>query len=158
MTGEDELITAIRTCWQSLAAPRAVAYRKVRWHVYEPAAMAVVVQRMVDPAAAGVAFTANPITGTRTEIVIDAVAGLGRSVVDGSVAADHYVISDGRPVTACQPRNCRSCAEPDDGSNEASVGRRTWSGRSTGKESCGCCRHGRSPRSLAARHGAILGC
>ena len=62
--------------------------------------MAVVVQRMVDPGAAGVAFTANPITGTRTEFVIDAVAGLGTSVVDGSAAADHYVMSDGRPVTA----------------------------------------------------------
>jgi rifampicin phosphotransferase len=98
--GEDALITAIRTCWQSLGMPRAVAYREARWRVDEPAAMAVVVQRMVDPVAAGVAFTANPITGTRTEIVIDAVAGLGRSVVDGSVAADHYVVSDGQPVTA----------------------------------------------------------
>ena len=100
LCGEDELITAIRTCWQSLDAPRAVAYREARWHVDGPAAMAVVVQRMVDPGAAGVAFTANPITGTRTEFVIDAVAGLGTSVVDGSAAADHYVMSDGRPVTA----------------------------------------------------------
>jgi pyruvate,water dikinase len=100
VSGEDELITAIRTCWQSLDAPRAVAYREARWHADQPAAMAVVVQRMIDPAAGGVAFTANPITGTRTEIVIDAVAGLGTSVVEGLAAADHYVISDGRPVTA----------------------------------------------------------
>jgi rifampicin phosphotransferase len=100
VSGEDELITAIRTCWRSLDTPRAIAYREARWTADEPAAMAVVVQRMVDPAAAGVAFTANPITGTRTEFVIDAVAGLGTSVVDGSAAADHYVLSDGRPVTA----------------------------------------------------------
>jgi phosphohistidine swiveling domain-containing protein len=100
VTGEEELITAIRICWQSLDAPRAVAYREARGHVDESAAMAVVVQRMIDPVAAGVAFTANPITGTRTEIVIDAVAGLGRNVVDGSAAADHYVMSDGRPATA----------------------------------------------------------
>jgi pyruvate,water dikinase len=99
VSGEDELITAIRICWRSLDAPRAVAYREARWHVDEPAAMAVVVQRMVDPVAAGVAFTANPITGTRTEMVIDAVAGLGTRVVEGSAAADHYVISDSRPVT-----------------------------------------------------------
>jgi len=51
--------------------------------------MAVVVQRMLDPAVAGVAFTANPITGTWTEMVVDAVAGLGTRVVDGSAAADH---------------------------------------------------------------------
>jgi rifampicin phosphotransferase len=100
VSGEEALITAIRTCWQSLGTPRAVAYREARWRGDEPTAMAVVVQRMVDPAAAGVAFTANPITGTRTEVVIDAVAGLGRSVVDGSVAADHYVVSDGQPVPA----------------------------------------------------------
>jgi rifampicin phosphotransferase len=98
--GEEELINAIHTCWQSLNAPRAIAYRKARGHADQQAAIAVVVQRMVDPAVAGVAFTANPITGTRTEFVIDAVAGLGSSVVDGSVAADHYVVSDGLPVTA----------------------------------------------------------
>ena len=100
VSGEEELITAIRTCWQSLDAPRAITYREARGRANQPAAMAVVVQRMVDPAIAGVAFTANPITGTRTEFVIDAVAGLGRSVVDGSAAADHYVLLDGRPVTA----------------------------------------------------------
>jgi pyruvate,water dikinase len=100
VSGEEELITAIHTCWQSLHTPRAITYREARGHGERPAAMAVVVQRMIDPAVAGVAFTANPITGTRSEIVIDAVAGLGTSVVDGSVTADHYVMSDGRPVTA----------------------------------------------------------
>ena len=52
--------------------------------------VAVVVQRMIDPAVAGVVFTANPITGTRTEMVIDAVRGLGDKVVGGSVIPDHY--------------------------------------------------------------------
>jgi rifampicin phosphotransferase len=100
VSGDEELITAIHTCWRSLNAPRAITYREARGDADQPAAMAVVVQRMVDPAFAGVAFTANPITGTRTEIVIDAIAGLGRSVVDGSVAAHHYVMSEGRPATA----------------------------------------------------------
>ena len=57
--------------------------------------MGVVVQRMVDPVAAGVLFTANPITGSRTEMVVDAVPGLGDVVVDGSVTADHYVLDAG---------------------------------------------------------------
>jgi len=63
---------------------------------------------MVDAAAAGVLFTANPITGTRTEMVVDAVAGLGDVVVDGSVTADHYVLADhqilngqSHPATGC---------------------------------------------------------
>ena len=54
--------------------------------------MAVVVQRMVDAEVAGVLFTANPVTGARTETVIDAGLGLGESVVSGSVTADHIVV------------------------------------------------------------------
>ena len=147
--GEDELITAIRTWWRSLDAPRAVAYREARWHVDGPAAMAVVVQRMVDPGAAGVAFTANPITGTRTEFVVDAVAGLGTSVVDGSAAADHYVMlrrSPGDAGGCLWPEQLQECARTGRRIEQAAVGRRTWSGPAA-KESCGCCRRGRSPRS-----------
>jgi pyruvate,water dikinase len=59
--------------------------------------MAVLVQRMVEPRAAGVLFTANPVTGTRGETVVDAVPGLGTAVVDGTVRPDHYVVAeDGR--------------------------------------------------------------
>jgi rifampicin phosphotransferase len=94
--GADALIDAVRRCRDSLTSERAVAYREASGFGDAPARMAVVVQRMVDPAAAGVLFTANPITGTRTEMVVDAVAGLGDVVVDGSVAADHYVLN-GRP-------------------------------------------------------------
>lgn len=106
--GEDAVIAAIRTCWDSLQAPRAVAYREARGHADDQVAMAVVVQRMIDPAAAGVTFTANPITGTRSELVIDAVAGLGSRVVDGAEATDHYELADGRPIKA---HGCLSAAQ-----------------------------------------------
>ncbi|GAB3758986.1 PEP/pyruvate-binding domain-containing protein [Microlunatus parietis] len=97
--GGDALLAAIRTCWASLQSPRAIAYREARGHAGGPAAMAVIVQRMIDPVAAGVTFTANPITGTRTELVIDAVPGLGTGVVDGTGATDHYELHDGdRPA------------------------------------------------------------
>lgn len=92
--GADALIDAVRRCRESLGSERAVAYREAGGFGDAPVRMAVVVQRMVDPAAAGVLFTANPITGTRTEMVVDAVAGLGDVVVDGSVVADHYVLTD----------------------------------------------------------------
>ena len=95
--GADALIDAVERCWASLSSDRAVAYREAT-PVGGPVAMGVVVQRMVEPSAAGVLFTANPITGCRTEMVVDAVPGLGDAVVDGSVTADHYVLPQGRPV------------------------------------------------------------
>lgn len=95
VSGEDELLDAIGTCWESLDSARAIAYRRRALGSPGDVQMAVVVQQMIDPAAAGVAFTANPITGTRTETVVDAVAGLGTGVVDGTTDSDHYVISDG---------------------------------------------------------------
>ncbi|SFS31409.1 PEP/pyruvate-binding domain-containing protein [Saccharopolyspora flava] len=95
VSGEQELLSAIRRCWDSLHSERAVAYRAANGFTAE-ARMAVVVQRMVDAKVAGVLFTANPLTGTRSEMVVDAAPGLGDVVVDGSVIADHYVL-DGTP-------------------------------------------------------------
>jgi pyruvate,water dikinase len=95
--GEQALLDAVQVCWASLSGPRARAYREAAGVDDAAVRMAVVVQRMVDPLAAGVLFTANPITGCRTEMVVDAVAGLGDVVVDGSVAADHYVLDGSAP-------------------------------------------------------------
>ncbi|GAB3686016.1 PEP/pyruvate-binding domain-containing protein [Saccharopolyspora tripterygii] len=92
VSGEQELLSAIRRCWDSLHSDRAVAYREAN-EIGTDVLMAVVVQRMVDAKTAGVLFTANPLTGTRSEMVVDAAPGLGDVVVDGSVIADHYVLS-----------------------------------------------------------------
>jgi phosphoenolpyruvate synthase/pyruvate phosphate dikinase len=92
VAGDEELVAAIERCWASLDSERAVAYRNAHGIERGVVGMAVVVQRMVEPRAAGVMFTANPITGTRSEIVIDAVPGLGTGVVDGSMAADHFLL------------------------------------------------------------------
>ncbi|HWM03035.1 MAG TPA: PEP/pyruvate-binding domain-containing protein [Actinophytocola sp.] len=96
--GTEALLDAVRRCWASLSSPRAVAYRESAGIADGPVRMGVVVQRMIDPLAAGVLFTANPITGTRTEMLVDAVAGLGDAVVDGRVNADHYVLTGRQPV------------------------------------------------------------
>lgn len=98
--GADELVEAVRRCWDSLASPHAVAYREAAGLAGRPVRMGVVVQRMVDPLAAGVLLTANPITGTRTEMVVDAVAGLGDVVVGGSASADHYVLGEDEPTAS----------------------------------------------------------
>src|SRR6478735_8586865 len=75
------LLDAVRKCWASLWTDRAVAYRASRNIDPATVALAVVVQRMVDAEAAGVMFTANPVTGRRRESVIDASPGLGEAVV-----------------------------------------------------------------------------
>ncbi len=93
--GPDEVVAAVRTCWASLWADHAIAYRERLGVAPETVAMAVVVQRMVDADFAGVMFTANPVTGSREEVVIDSSPGLGEAVVSGLVTPDHAVI-DGR--------------------------------------------------------------
>lgn len=111
VTGQDALFAAIRRCWDSLGSERAVAYRAAQGLDEEDLAMAVVVQEMVAPSAAGVMFTANPLTGTRTETVIDAVAGLGTGVVDGTMDTDHYVLPAHGPVEQDQAHGCLSPAQ-----------------------------------------------
>ncbi|MFE4541809.1 PEP/pyruvate-binding domain-containing protein [Arthrobacter sp. NPDC056727] len=86
------LLDAVRKCWASLWTDRAVAYRASRNIDPATVALAVVVQRMVDAEAAGVMFTANPVTGRRRETVIDASPGLGEAVVSGAVNPDHFVV------------------------------------------------------------------
>ncbi|WP_449062331.1 PEP/pyruvate-binding domain-containing protein [Planomonospora algeriensis] len=94
--GAGPLIDAVRRCWDSLHTERAVAYRAALG--IDEAAMAVVIQRMIDPVAAGVLFTANPITGCRTEMVVDAAPGLGTAIVEGTVVPDHYVLGHRAPA------------------------------------------------------------
>jgi len=108
---DQALIAAIRRCWDSLGSARAVAYRAAQGLEDTDLAMAVVVQRMITPSAAGVMFTANPLTGTRTETVIDAVPGLGTGVVDGTMDTDHYVLPDDGPVPDDQHHGCLSPAQ-----------------------------------------------
>jgi hypothetical protein len=107
VVGSDALLSAVQACWASLWTPRAVAYRQQReWTAAPdssgapagetddtpPLALAVVVQVMVPAAAAGVAFTANPVTGDRTETTISAVRGLGERLVSGEGVADEWVV------------------------------------------------------------------
>lgn len=92
VVGAAAVVEAVRDCWASLWTDRAVSYRASRG--IDPAAvsLAVVVQRMVDATAAGVLFTANPLTGRRKQAVIDASPGLGEAVVSGAVNPDHLVV------------------------------------------------------------------
>jgi rifampicin phosphotransferase len=90
--GEEAVIDAVCRCWGSLWTDRAIAYRRKRRIDSEAVRMAVVVQRMVEAETAGVMFTADPVTGDRGQIVIEASTGLGEAVVAGLVTPDRYVL------------------------------------------------------------------
>ena len=89
--GADAVVEAVRQCWASLFNERAVSYREelALGHDVE---MAVVVQRMVIPRSAGVAFTLNPADGDRSVIAIDSAWGFGEAIVAGEVTPDHFVV------------------------------------------------------------------
>ena len=90
--GEAALLEAVVRCWSSLWTARAIRYRARSGLASAGLALAVVVQQMVESEASGVLFTANPLSGKRTETVIDAIFGLGEALVSGQVEPDHYVV------------------------------------------------------------------
>ncbi len=94
--GGAELVDRIVDCWASLWSPRVVAYRRTQGLADEPA-IAVIVQAMVDSEASGVMFTADPATGDRDTIVVEAAYGLGEVVVGGQVEPDTYVLAKDGP-------------------------------------------------------------
>jgi rifampicin phosphotransferase len=96
VVGEQAVLDAVRRCWASLWTERAIAYRERQSLDQSTVKIAVVVQCMVAADIAGVMFTANPVTGARHEIVVDASPGLGEAVVSGEVTPDHYVLQKQR--------------------------------------------------------------
>jgi phosphohistidine swiveling domain-containing protein len=89
---ETQLIGMTRNCWASLWSKEAVSYRATQGVDHASAYMAVVVQQMVPSEISGVAFTVNPVTGARDEIVIESSWGMGAGIVDGRVTPDRYVL------------------------------------------------------------------
>jgi rifampicin phosphotransferase len=92
VVGAEAVLAAVRRCWASLWTDRAVAYRATQRIDPHTVRLAVVIQKMVDAAVAGVLFTANSVTGRRRQAVIDASPGLGEAVVSGAVNPDHFVV------------------------------------------------------------------
>ena len=81
--------------WGSASAERVLAYEVARRRPGSGSAPAVIVQRMVNAEAAGVAFSADPMTGRRGIAVVAAVQGLGEALVRGDVDADEWKIDRG---------------------------------------------------------------
>ncbi|MDZ4063102.1 MAG: PEP/pyruvate-binding domain-containing protein, partial [Coriobacteriia bacterium] len=91
-TSAGEALGRVRHCWASLWSVSAFKYRVDAGIAHENAAMAVIVQRLVPAEAAGVAFTADPVSGAR-RVIVESCVGLGEGVISGKVTPDRHIFS-----------------------------------------------------------------
>jgi pyruvate,water dikinase len=90
--GTEALLKAVTVCWSSLWTVRAISYRGRNNIPHSDISLAVIIQIMVPSESSGIMFTANPLTGSRLELVIDATLGLGEALVSGYAEPDHYLV------------------------------------------------------------------
>jgi len=126
IVGVDAVAEAVVQCWTSIRTARALAYRQGQSLATEGVRLAVLVQQLVLADAAAVVFSANPVTGSRDEVVINAGWGLGESIVSGTVTPDTYVIrkSDLVVVSRAIAEKRRMTALAPAGTHEVPVPRR----------------------------------
>jgi pyruvate,water dikinase len=98
VVGLAAILQHVSRCWASLFTERAVTYRLRNGFDHRKVQMAVIVQQMLFPQAAGVLFTADPVTSNRKVVSIEATVGLGEALVSGLVNADVYRVRDGAVV------------------------------------------------------------
>ncbi len=96
--GREAILKHISQCWASLFTERAVIYRMQNGFDHRHVYLAVVIQKMIFPHAAGVMFTADPVTSNRKIVSIDAGFGLGEALVSGLVNADNYKVRERKIV------------------------------------------------------------
>ena len=96
--GKAAILKHISKCWASLFTDRAVTYRIQNGFDHYKVHLSVVIQKMVFPEAAGILFTADPVTSNRKVLSIDASFGLGEALVSGLVNADIYKVREGRII------------------------------------------------------------
>lgn len=92
VNGYENLMTAIQNCWSSLFTDRAIIYRIKNGFTHEHVELSVIIQKMIFSEASGIMFTADPITGNRDVININAGFGLGEALVSGLVTPDFYQV------------------------------------------------------------------
>jgi phosphoenolpyruvate synthase/pyruvate phosphate dikinase len=98
VVGPAAILQHVSRCWASLFTERAVTYRRRQGIDHRTVHMAVVVQQMVFPRAAGILFTADPVTGNRRVASVEAGFGLGEALVSGLVNPDVFQVRDDEVV------------------------------------------------------------
>ena len=122
VVGPGAVLEHVSRCWASLFNERAVSYRVRSGLDHRKVRMAVVVQLMVVPRAAGIVFTADPVTGNRKVATVDASFGLGEALVSGLVNPDGYKVRDGKIVARAVATKQRAIhATPAGGTREQAV-------------------------------------
>jgi len=122
VVGSVAILEHIRRSWASLFTERAVTYRLRNGFDHRNVHMAVVVQQMVFPEAAGVLFTADPVTSNRKVASVEATFGLGDALVSGLVNADMYKVRDGEVVAkAVATKQLAIHASPAGGTQEEAI-------------------------------------
>src|SRR5829696_2166543 len=122
VVGRAAVLRHVSRCWASLFTERAVTYRLRNGVDHRKVHMAVVVQQMVFPQAAGILFTADPVTGNRKVASVEASFGLGEALVSGLVNADVYKVRDGEVVAkAVATKRLAIEATPAGGTQEQAI-------------------------------------
>ena len=130
------VLEAVRGCCESADTSHAAEYTEIRAKREGGVGFAVVVQRQIASAIAGVAFSVDPSAGNPGRIVIEAARGHGESVVSGSVTPDRVLVDKATlAVTSSTPGDQRVALEPSDNGlaerelSEAEIGSVALSGR-----------------------------
>src|SRR5438034_2360021 len=122
VVGPAAILQHVSRCWASLFTERAVTYRQRNGIDHRTVHMAVVVQQMVFPQAAGILFTADPITSNRKVTSVEASFGLGEALVSGLVNGDVYKVRDGEVVArAVATKRLAIHASPAGGTQEHAI-------------------------------------
>jgi pyruvate,water dikinase len=122
VVGSVAILEHISRSWASLFTERAVTYRLRNGFDHRNVHMAVVVQQMVFPEAAGVLFTADPVTSNRKVASVEATFGLGEALVSGLVNVDMYKVRDGEVVAkAVATKQLAIHASPAGGTQEEAI-------------------------------------
>ncbi|XXF79709.1 phosphoenolpyruvate synthase [Myxococcaceae bacterium GXIMD 01537] len=122
VVGPAAILQHVSRCWASLFTERAVTYRLRNGFDHRKVHMAVVVQRMVFPQAAGILFTADPVTSNRKVASVEASFGLGEAQVSGLVNADGYKVRDGEVIAkAVATKQLAVHASPAGGTHEQAI-------------------------------------
>ena len=122
IVGPAAILRHVSRAWASLFTERAVTYRRRNGFDHRKVHMAVVVQQMVFPHAAGILFTADPVTSNRKVASVEASFGLGEALVSGLVNADVYKVRDGEVVAkAVATKRLAIHASPAGGTQERTI-------------------------------------
>ncbi|MFA5155749.1 MAG: phosphoenolpyruvate synthase [Patescibacteria group bacterium] len=94
VSGEKDLLLAVRKCIASLFTNRAISYRVDKKFDHFSIALSVGVQKMVrsDLGSSGVMFTIDTESGFKNTVLINSIFGLGENIVQGHVTPDEFCV------------------------------------------------------------------